>query len=283
MEQVVRLNKTDENENLMMYGYDISFVSFDDNWAPHYHLATEIIYIHEGRILVFMNHKRYELGPDDMLVIDSMTIHAVVVLHPHSKGIVIEISKKYMTKYIPDFELLSLECFSRDYDQDNPEISAMKDSIKDLFKLHTEKNHSYLLRSNGIMMLLLAILEENYSKPTFEVADEKFRERMERLAEIMEFTERNYSKPITLQEAADHLCLNREYFCRYVKKTLGHSYMDYLTHVRLSHIYEELINTSDPVLEIIERNGFANQKLFYSRFRKRFGCTPGELRKMRKL
>lgn len=38
--------------------------------------------------------------------------------------------------------------------------------------------------------------------------------------------------------------------------------------------------TDDPVNEIVDRNGYTNMKLFYSKFREKYGMTPGEVRKL---
>ena len=44
--------KTDEIENLAIYGYDLSYTSIRHNWAPHYHRAMEILYMIEGKLPV---------------------------------------------------------------------------------------------------------------------------------------------------------------------------------------------------------------------------------------
>ena len=85
---------------------------------------------------------------------------------------------------------------------------------------------------------------------------------MERLEQICMYVDHHYREEMTLQEAADELGLNREYFCRFFKQSTGSSFMRYVNQVRLNYIYQDLLHTDDPVQEIMERHGFFNQKLF---------------------
>ena len=56
--------------------------------------------------------------------------------------------------------------------------------------------------------------------------------------------------------------------------------MTYVNQVRLDHIYQDLIATQDGTMEIMERYGFYNQKVFYRMFKETYHCTPRELRKL---
>lgn len=55
--------------------------------------------------------------------------------------------------------------------------------------------------------------------------------------------------------------------------------MDFLNNVRINHIYQDLLFTADPINEIIDRNGYTNTKLFYEKFKEKYGLTPGQVRK----
>ena len=77
--------------------------------------------------------------------------------------------------------------------------------------------------------------------------------------------------------------LQTGYFCRFFKKKMGVTFLEYQNEYRLSFIYKDLINTKDPVHVILERHGFTNYKLFRRMFQEHFGCTPTKVREnMRK-
>lgn len=60
---------------------------------------------------------------------------------------------------------------------------------------------------------------------------------------------------------------------------MGMTYLEYLSGIRLTHIYDDLLHTDLSLAQILENNGFTNYKLFRKLFRDSYGCTPGELRK----
>ena len=45
------------------------------------------------------------------------------------------------------------------------------------------------------------------------------------------------------------------------------SFLRYLNEVRVAHVYQDLVNTEEPISYIMEKNGFTNQKLFNRTFR----------------
>ena len=84
--------------------------------------------------------------------------------------------------------------------------------------------------------------------------------------------------PVPLSEIADVAMLQAKYFCRFFKKCMGVTFLEYQNEIRLSRIYDDIINTDDQISHILERHGFTNYKLFRRMFRERFGCTPTKLR-----
>ena len=76
------------------------------------------------------------------------------------------------------------------------------------------------------------------------------------------------------------ILLQPGYFCRFFKKRLSMTYMEYLNEYRLSFIYRDLINTADPLQEILERHGFTNYKVFRRAFKEHFEASPMKIRKM---
>lgn len=102
---------------------------------------------------------------------------------------------------------------------------------------------------------------------------------MERIRNVITYVEEHFREPLSLDDAAGLLGLGREYFCRFFKKNMGMTFLNYLSEVRLAHTYEDLLNTNAPISEVMEANGFTNQKLFNSSFKALYGCTPSSIRR----
>lgn len=102
---------------------------------------------------------------------------------------------------------------------------------------------------------------------------------IDRIRKVMSCVEEHYKENISLQDVSDLLGIGKEYFCRFFKKNMGISFLQYLNEVRLSHIYQGLMDTELPIAELMEENGFSNQKLFNRSFKALYGCTPSSVRK----
>ena len=100
------------------------------------------------------------------------------------------------------------------------------------------------------------------------------------MEQIYQYAEHHHAEELTLQDGADLLGVSKEHFCRFFKENMGISFITYVNQVRIDHIYQDLIHTDDSILEITERHGFFNQKLFYRMFKERYDCTPVKLRKL---
>ena len=60
---------------------------------------------------------------------------------------------------------------------------------------------------------------------------------------------------------------------------MGVTFLEYQNEIRLSHIYQDLITTTDTLQDILERHGFTNYKLFRRVFFDHFHATPSQVRK----
>jgi AraC-like DNA-binding protein len=96
---------------------------------------------------------------------------------------------------------------------------------------------------------------------------------------IIDYVKEHYAEPITLKNAAALVSLNQEYFCRFFKKNMGTTFLDYLNEERMSHIYRDVIDTNNSITQILDTHGFTNYKLFIRMFREKYGCTPIKKRK----
>ena len=104
----------------------------------------------------------------------------------------------------------------------------------------------------------------------------------ERIRTIITYVSEHFREPITLDYISGELGLGKEYFCRFFKKHMGMSFLQYVNEVRASHIYQDLETTDTPIAELLEKNGFTNQKLFNRVFKQIYGCTPSAVRKAQK-
>lgn len=264
-------------------GFDIRFVTMKHNSPFHWHRELEILYILNGHATVNMDGERFELNPLDAIVMDYAKIHEVLYALPQTMGICIHVTRQLMRRYLSDVEAFGIVCAEkRMTEEQKPFYTEFCEYLKALTVLYVDQKQTYQLRSTALILNILACLTEHFRVPTAKSAPFAKPGNMERLEQICDFVEHHYAEEITLQEAADELGLNKEYFCRFFRQNTGTSFIRYVNQVRIDHIYQDLLYTDGSVQEIMERHGFFNQKLFYRMFKERYECTPRELKRMMK-
>ncbi len=260
-------------------GFDIRFVTMKHNSPFHWHRELEILYILNGHATVNMEGKEYHVNPLDAIVMDFSKVHEVIYELPQTMGICIHISRQLLYRYLPNPELIEIHCSGETLTKEQQDAYArLCEILKNLTVLYVNQKKTYQLRSTAFILEILAILLESFSTPITKTVSENRIGNMERLEEICDFVEHHYQEEITLGEAAEEIGLNKEYFCRFFKQNTGTSFIRYVNEVRISHIYQDLLHSSEGILEITERHGFFNQKLFCRMFKEKYGCTPKQVR-----
>lgn len=84
----------------------------------------------------------------------------------------------------------------------------------------------------------------------------------------------------SLQTAAAHVKLNPVYLSRYFKEKTGTHFIDYLIHVKMKHAAELLREKDSRIQKISEMVGYSNEKNFSRAFKKHFGVSPNEYRRL---
>ena len=137
----------------------------------------------------------------------------------------------------------------------------------------------FRLEAEGIILQTVAQLIRYFSSTSAVQLADTHLMTIDRIRKVMSYVEEHYKENISLQDVSDLLGIGKEYFCRFFKKNMGLSFLQYLNEVRLSHIYQGLMDTDLPIAELMEENGFSNQKLFNRSFKELYGCTPSSVRK----
>lgn len=90
----------------------------------------------------------------------------------------------------------------------------------------------------------------------------------------------DYRSNITLQTVADALCLSTKQAARIIKKNYNKTLSDLLTERRLRIAAALLCEEKHSVSDVVQMVNFSSERYFYYQFRKTFGCTPQEYKRM---
>lgn len=247
----------------------------------HWHDAIEIIYMVKGEVDVTVESAKYHLSQGQCILINSCVIHSTKCISPNT-GIVFQIPMHFIKLYIPDIE--QLQFILNDTNQ-NPiyqtKLNIFKNTLLQMQIANDIRPKGYVLRFNSLLFEVLFQLYHNFSVKIFQANLNHKEKALNRLNDVLSYTVKYYNKPISIDEIAKIAFLESGYFCRFFKQHMGVTFLEYQNELRLSHIYQDLITTTDTLQAILDRHGFTNYKLFRRMFFEHFQATPSQIRKQR--
>lgn len=247
--------------------------------APHWHDAIEIICMQKGMLRVTVENTVYDLGANQCIMISPNAIHSSLCSAPN-QAIVFQIPQAFVEKFVPNAKALK-------FGLKDPADTLIEQSKVDMFKETLEKMQFLMdcqpdgavLKFNSLLFEVLFQLYHNFSTPVVEVDMTRRQKNLEKLKPILEYIAENYNRPISLEEIAGIAMFEPKYFCRFFKKYMGTTFLEYQNEIRLSKIYQDVISTNLTISEILEKHGFTNYKLFRKMFYSHFNATPTQLRR----
>lgn len=100
----------------------------------------------------------------------------------------------------------------------------------------------------------------------------------ERVRHFVRELERSFWKREGTDAVASRLRMSRRRFTQIFREVTGSSHTQFILDRRLSYAETLLRGTNLPVKQIVFESGFEDFSHFQRMFRRRYGCTPGELR-----
>lgn len=257
------------------------FTSVDPgSYIPnHWHRAIEIIYMLEGKLDVTIESVPRCLSAGQCILINADVMHATKCTTPNT-AIVLQIPLDFMETYIPDVRRF---IFLWEDNDSNPiirtKLDIFKQTLQQMQIADEIRPEGFLLRFNSLLFELLFQLYHNFRVKVFHAdLNQKNRDRL-RLDPVLNHIAKNYNRHISITEIAGVAIQQPGYFCRFFKKNMGITFLEYQNELRLSYIYQDLLTTEQPIQQILERHGFTNYKLFRRMFHEHFGDTPLRIRK----
>lgn len=239
----------------------------------HIHSDIELQLILTGSVECHVSHRIYALSEGDILLTNRKQPHALVLPSPNCTAIWAAINPAFCRSYFPELSKIRF----RDvlFHQNHPLNANLRKCLLQMydccrlheahseFKIHEILNHiAYLLLSNT-----------QYSTLSLEEADLE-RRNEQRIAQVIDYVEHNYSMQPRLKDLSERMNLSEDYLSHFIKDTLGVTFREYLTHVRLRHAVELMRNQATSQLDILLQTGFSDYRYFLRAFTRVYGCSP---------
>ena len=249
--------------------------------SKHWHNGLEIIYLIAGGMTLNISESNYMLKPGGVIVVNSKTIHSVIC-REKGRHLLLQIPYEILEKSISNIDIIKFNCYSAsaasDGNGNNAGVRETLEKLKSLFE--APRDDGYILMFNSLVYELLYKLVKGFKSSADPALKKKTDRNIQRLGVVLQYARQHYSENITLQDAAEAVALNREYFARFFRKYMGMTFMEYVFAIRLEHVYYDIANTDYTIGSIADKHGFChNYKLFVKKFKEQYGCSPGEVRK----
>lgn len=100
------------------------------------------------------------------------------------------------------------------------------------------------------------------------------------ISRIKEYVEKYYMNPISLHDISRELNFSVSYMSRKFKQDTGLTFVAYLQRKRMEQSGRLIANTDKKFSEIAELVGYRDIKFFNKVFKKQWGMTPSEFRRI---
>ena len=265
-----------------MHARSFSYSSADQLITNHWHNSLEVLYIASGKMDTGINNAIYHLKRGDLIIINSGDIH-FTRCRDYAKIYVLQVPYPLLNTHIPNYDYVRFQDSDGSVVFSNPaKVDELSRLMIQMYEIMLEQKPGYTLLFSSKLYQFLFILFQRYHTDISSRTKQKSDRNLIRLEQVMNYVKSHYTQPISLEDAAQILSLNPEYFCRYFKKYMGMTFLEYVNSIRLYHIHQDLLNTNYSVSELMDRHGFTNYKLFSKMFRNTYGCPPGMFRRQQK-
>ncbi|AZS13314.1 GH39 family glycosyl hydrolase [Paenibacillus lutimineralis] len=257
-----------EDLPIRLFVNSVAYVPF------HWHKEVEIIYVLQGWITIHVDQRSYELKQDDIIVVNSMSVHQIERTNQDNVLLTLQFNPELLD------EQRVVACNSLYQTSKNQEMyDRIRHYLAQMAWEASKKTQGSRNYSLGLLYMLAGHLMRYFSMVMTEEKQKNVKDYdYQRLNRVLQFIDRNYSQKITLQSIADQEHLSLHYFSHFFSDKIGIPFQKYLTSVRLEKAVDALMNTNHSITQIALDCGFANVKLFNKYFKERYNSTPGAFR-----
>ena len=264
----------------------------------HWHEEVEIVYLHHGSFKLDINMEPYGTDRECFLFINSGELHSLRSLSMDfdEQAVVFSPSMLLFQDYdsIDESILLPLTqnklTFPRFLDQTSPFFSAFRSCYQQISHIFSQSKEtlitgeqiltddviSQLQIKAGILQLIGILMEAGLMCQSPRTESQK----ITAIKTVLSYITDHYHEKLYVQDLASQVNMNDQYFCRFFKRSIGKTPIDYINDYRLNKVIRLLETGDAPVTEICLECGFNNMGNFQRLFKRKTGITPLQYRKL---
>ena len=254
-----------------------------DEVGAHYHEDIEIIYVLDGALLVSISGHEFSISNGDLLLVNSKEPHAFRRF-PQCKYICLQFDPfvlfstsrtSFEAKYIMPF-IMSSSSPQRVITAAELEKTNIGALVENADQEYRERAYGFELavRSNICQIFLWFLRKWHTQGVNMGVSESMRSEDIARLESVLTYIDKNYMQTVSAEKMALLCNMSYSYFSRFFKSSIGKTFSEYLTYVRVTEAEKLLVSTSKNIGQIAIETGFSNASYFITQFKKHQHMTP---------
>lgn len=250
---------------------------FNPNYSYEYIAYQNFIlhYVEEGEGTYKVDGKEYHLKHGDGFIIrKGMKVTYTADSEKPWKNYWVGLSGEQLNNYLKNTYLSKSDVLT--FKESSESVSLIKNICeKTLSESPTVAKDPWYL--GQIYHLLYQLSKEFKLTENFQIESKEEHQNYAKIA--FDYIYNNYMYPITIQEIADYIGINRSYLYRTFKAAYDISPQQFLLNYRMGKAKKFLANTNDHVYLIAEKVGYFDQLQFSKAFKKCYKVSPINFRK----
>lgn len=249
----------------------------------HYHEYIELIYVLEGSLEATVSGQDYTLRKNDILIVNANESHSFfrkteckfICLQFDPFILFSSVRSTFEARFIMPF-IISCSSPQRVISDDELNCTEIPNLVQSVHKEYNEKRYGYELaiRADICKIFLWFLRKWNNQGMNMSMTRSVRNEDIERLEKVLRHIDENYMYPVSAEKMARLCNMSYSYFSRFFKASIGRSFSEYLTYVRVSEAEKLLVTSGKSVSQIAAETGFTNASYFITQFKRHRNMTP---------
>ena len=275
MKPILEAINLQTDASLKVKSYDNSSYCKSAGW--HIHPEYELVFVKNGDGCLHIGSKKLNYANGTLVFLGGNIPHSDFGNKDFDDNleVVVQFRKEFLVDKLKVFPELSR---IKDLIQKSPRVMVFDSETKDAVWDHFKQFDA--LDNQGKLINLLSILDYLSNNGTHQclfdayIVNKYKKNEINRLEEIFEYVNSNYSKDISATHISGQLGYTVNSFCRFFKKMTHRRFMDFVNAYRIEKAVEAFNENNTIIAEVMYNTGFNDPSYFTKQFKKYQGVTP---------
>ena len=270
--------------NIPNLSFSVNSLNFDKHTntlrGRHFHKEFEIFRVDEGVMQVCTDDTISDITAGDIVLINSLYVHEIKPVSSRGRATYFQIDlQPYINSFFNNddtflYNFLHIQQSEKIRIFSSDKICDIINQIE--FELINKQDYYDIQIRAYIFQLIVYLFRYN-----FIINDSRIEKKsIEKILPVLNYINQNIDKKIPLSALCDVIHIDKYYFCKLFKQTMGTTLTEYVNFARLYKAKQLILNDKTSISEIAFECGFSSTQYFNKLFKKQHGVSPTQYKKL---